>query len=232
MAVPRSALLLAVPALLQAQPAEEILAKVDRLRHPWTAFTAEVRMVAGKTEQRWKVHARENGDTRIEGLSGKELGRVVLILGEDMWLVLPGARRPVRVTPQQRMLGPAAGGDLARTRFAEDYEIQAKVEDSSTPEAAWRLDLKARRSAMSYRTARLWVARAGHPLRADFHLASGKLSKTLRFDPPQAVKGTQVVPGMTVEEPKGGTATLRFSDWRPGAPDPALFRLPELPSAK
>ncbi len=220
-----AALLCATVAL--AQPAEDLLARVDRLRHPWPAFSVEAQITSDRAEQRWKIWARENGDARIEGLSGKEQGRTVLLLGEDMWLLLPRARRPVRVTPQQRMLGPAAGGDLARTRFAQDYEVKDRAEDSVDGEPCWRLDLAARKPGASYRTARLFVAKAsGEPRHAHFYLASGKLARTTRFKRPVEIRGIQVIPGMRVEEPKGAAATLSFSAWAPAPADPERFRLP------
>jgi hypothetical protein len=220
----------ALPVLAQSPAPEggEILGRVDRLRHPWPAFTVELAMKAPGVVQRWKVSARENGDARLDGLSEKEKGRAVLLLGDEMWLLLPGTKRPIRVTPQQRLMGPAAGGDVARTRFREDYRVTALASEPFEGRACWRLDLEARRPSLSARTVRLWVAKAdGAPIEAAFHLASGKLARTVRFAPPVPVDGRPVLARLDLREPNGTTATLSFSHWHPGGVDPEAFILPD-----
>lgn len=225
------ALLLCAASLAAQGPetarAEEILARVDRLRHPWPAFTVELTVATEKASQRWRVAAREDGDARLDGLSDKEKGRAVLLRGDDMWLLLPGTKRPLKVTPQQRLLGSAAGGDVARTRFSEDYRAEGMAEASFEGRPCWCLDLVARRPALSARTVRLWVARNdGAPLRAEFHLASGKLARTADFAPPARAQGRPVLQGMTLTEADGSTASLTFAHWHPGGVDPAWFELP------
>lgn len=207
---------------------EELLARVDRLRHPWPSFTVELTVKDANTAgQRWKVSARDNGDARLDGLSDKEKGRSVLMLGDQMWLLLPGTRRPLKVTPQQRMMGSAAGGDVARTRFRQDYAVQKVAEDSLAGQACWRLDLSARSAATSARTVRLWVARDRQiPLRADFHLASGKLARTALFGPPVQALGQPVLSRMELVEPGGHKVELAFGGWVKGGVDPGRFELP------
>jgi outer membrane lipoprotein-sorting protein len=212
---------------LLAQSPEALLAKVDRLRHPWPSFSVEVTLEDGKVSQRWRVLARADGDARVEGVSEKEKGRTVLLLGEQMWLLLPHAKRPVKVTPQQRLLGPAAGGDIARSRFAEDYAIAGSANEDIEGRPATRLDLTARRPSISYRTAKLWISAEGTPLRAEFALLSGKTAKSVRFDASGSAQGARVLKAMTVEDPGGAKTRIAFDRWTPMQPDPDLFRLPE-----
>ena len=219
-------ILAALPGL--AQSGEEILARVDRLRHPWPVFSVELTVKDGKTAQRWRVSARENGDARLDGLSEKEKGRSVLLRGNQMWLLLPGTKRPVKVTPQQRLMGPAAGGDVARTRFREDYLVRAMAEVQLDDRACWRLELEARRPALSARQVVLWVAEDGHlPLKAEFRLASGRLARTARFGPPVQAQGQPVLSRMELEEPGGVRIELSFAAWKKGGVDPSAFELPD-----
>jgi len=224
----RAIILLFLAALpLLAQSGEEILARVDRLRHPWPAFTVELTVKVPKAAQRWKVSARENGDARLDGLSEKEKGRAVLLLGDQMWLLLPGTKRPVKVTPQQRMMGPAAGGDVARTRFREDYTVQAVAEEPLDDQACWRLELTAKRPALSARQVVLWVAKEGTlPLKAEFRLASGRLARTARFGPPVQAHGQSVLSRMEIEEAGGAAVELAFGNWIRGGVAPGAFDLP------
>ena len=226
--LPPPALLLAavVPAL--AQSGEEILARVDRLRHPWPSFTMELTLKAPGVSQLWKVSARENGDARLDGLSEKEKGRAVLLKGDQMWLLLPGTKHPLKVTPQQRLMGPAAGGDVARTRFREDYTVETLAEESLDGRASWRLELAARRPALSARKVILWVAKEGTlPLKAEFRLASGKVQRTALFGAPVESHGQPVLSKMVIEEPSGGRAELLFGNWGKGGVDASAFELPE-----
>ena len=212
---------------LIAQSSDDLLLQVDKLRHPWPSFSVEIELKSAKASQRWKVMARDNGDARVEGLSKKEKGRAVLVLGDAMWLLLPGTKRPIKVTPQQRLLGPAAGGDIARTRFAEDYSLKEKGDDVLDGVACWRLTLAAKRPSTSFRTASLWVAKNGsRPLKAEFFLPSGKLAKTAIFGAPQSQRGASVLVRMDLMEPKGASAELHFDHWAPAAVDPKLFELP------
>lgn len=223
----RSALFLLVPALVHAQEGAALLAQVDRLRHPWPAYAVEVTLGEGRSAQRWRVQVRENGDARVEGLSKREAGRSVLVLGDRMWLLLPGSRRPVPVTPQQRLLGPASGGDLARTRFSEDYAVEATTPEAWEGQPAVRLDLRARRPALSWRRAHLWVTPDGRPLAGDFFLPSGKRTRSVRFDAPITVQGTRLIPGLRVLDASGAGIHIAFDRWVPGPQDPARFELPE-----
>jgi hypothetical protein len=164
----------------------------------------------------------------VDGVSAKELGRSVLVLGDQMWLILPNAKRPVAVSPAQRLLGPAAGGDLARTRFAEDYAVKTLGAGTLEGQAVWLLDLEAKRKSLTHRTARLAVSKAdGRPLQADFYLASGKAARTAKFGPVASAAGKKVLSSMTVFEPGGGSAEIRFSAWAPGPADPKRFDLPK-----
>jgi hypothetical protein len=224
----RLALIAAAALPLFAQSGEEILARVDRLRHPWPVFTVELTLKAPGPSQRWKVSARENGDARLDGLSPKEQGRAVLLLSDQMWLLLPGSKRPVKVTPQQRMMGPAAGGDVARTRFREDYTVQSLAQESLDGRDCWRLELVARRPALSARQVVLWVVEEGSlPIKAEFRLASGKLARTALFGPPVQAHGQSVLSRMVIEEPSGARVELTFSNWVRGGVDPVGFELPD-----
>lgn len=228
MAAARLLALAGLPALLAAQDAAALLARVDRLRNPIPAFSVQLDLRSGREAQRWSVSVRENGDARVEGLSGKEKGRAVLMLGDEMWLLLPTAKRPIKVSPQQRMMGPASGGDLARTRFSADYTATDLAADALDGVPCWRIELVARRPSISYRTARLWMAKDGErPLQAEFRLPSGKLGKTMQFGALGSALGHPVLTSLSLSEPGGASTELRFGPWAPLGNDPHRFALPE-----
>ena len=227
MAAGRIGILLAAAAVLGAQSSDELLRRIDRFRYPWPAFTVDVGIQDGKTQQAWRVLVRENGDARVEGLSDKEKGRTVLLLGDQMWLLLPTAKHPVKVSPQQRLMGPAAGGDIARFRFAGDYRVLAEKEDTLDGAPARRLDLQAEAKNLSYQRASLWLNAERQPLRAEYYYASGKLARTAAFGPVEPEHGAQVLRSLDLEEPSGRKVKLTFTRWRPATPDEHAFQLPE-----
>lgn len=220
-------LALCLPALAQAPSGEELLTAADKFRHPWPNFSVELVVKSRKGEQKWKVRAREDGDARVEGLSEKEKGRTVLVKGDDLWLLVPNAKRPLKVSPQQRLLGPASGGDIARTRFRIDYTVESVKADTREGRPVWVLDLKAKRPALTFQRARLSMDQAEtKPVAADFLYISGKLAKTVLFHGGAQASGRTVLQSMDVVDPGGEKAEIRFSAWTPGAHDPALFELP------
>lgn len=223
------------PTLLQARQespaaapnAEALLAAADRLRHPFPSFTVDMTVAMGGSEQRWRVRVRENGDARVEGLSEKEKGRAILTKGDEVWLILPAAKRPLKVSPQQRLLGPASGGDLARTRFRDDYAVESLRQDTLDGRTVWRLELKAKRPSLTFQRASLAMdAGTRLPLRADFLFSSGKIAKTAVYLSGALAAGREVLRGMEIRDPRGASATISFAGWTQGAHDPALFELP------
>jgi hypothetical protein len=144
-----------------------------------------------------------------------------------MWLLLPNAKRPVKVSPQQRMLGAAAGGDVARFRFSGDYSLTGEREELVDGVATRRLELQATQRKLSYQRAVLWLDGHGRPLRSDFFYASGKLARTARFGAIVPEQGTQVLSSLDLEETSGKNVKLGFSRWRPSAHEDSLFQLPE-----
>ena len=212
---------------LVADSGEEILKRVDRYRYPWPEFFVDVTLQAGKLRQQWRVLVRENGDARVEGLSEKEKGRTVLLLKEDMWLLLPNAKRPVKVSPQQRLLGPAAGGDIARFRFSGDYTLTQERDEVIDGKPSRRLELQANYKKLSYQTAVLWINHEGAPIKSDFFFASGKLARTARYGAVVPELGNQVLSSLHLEEPSGRSVDLEFSHWKPVRAEDQLFQLPD-----
>lgn len=228
----RELALAALPALLSAQApdAAALLAKVDRLRQPWPAFSADLAFQEKGRETLWRLSVAASGDSRLDGLSPKQvLGRAVLMKGGGMWLLTPGSKRAIPVTPQQRLIGSAAGGDLARLKLAVDFQAAGVQEAARDGLPCWRVSLEAKRPSVPYRRAELWILKAGEVPRAvDFFFASGKLAQSIRFDPPTQVLGHSLIAGLSLgEEAHPAQMTLAFSRWKPGEPDAALFEIPK-----
>lgn len=134
--------------------------------------------------RRYRVLDDGVANTIVEFLDPLDRGQRMLATPEDVWFITPRIRRAIRIPPAQRLFGEASYGDVARVRWAQDYdaEFDSPREDSADGESLWRLLLTARRASATYRTIRVRVTQdAWLPRDAEFFVASGKLLKTAEF---------------------------------------------------
>jgi len=114
-------------------------------------------------------------------LDGGRRARFVLQLGADHYLIAPGARAPVRLSPAVAAAGAASLEQLLGVDVERDFAVERV-------EAAGRIvtfHLAARPGAATARTvprARWVVDRdAREPLRADLMLADGRVARVVEF---------------------------------------------------
>jgi hypothetical protein len=119
--------------------------------------------------------------------AGKQEGRKILTQGDRVVLIVPNATRPVPVSKSQRLMGAASFGDIARLRFADEYDAVLRPAEEAITDADGTtrcrvLDLTAKRKGAAYPNAVLWVgADDGLPRRLRLSLASGKEAKDVSF---------------------------------------------------
>ena len=109
-----------------------------------------------------------------------EQGKALLMDGSNLWFSTPNNSKPIRITPQQRLLGEASNGDVASTDFSGDYNATGAAPDSVDGAATVRLELEPKPGGLAaYGSVKLWVRAADSaPVKADFFGPSGKLLKT------------------------------------------------------
>src|SRR5690606_4035738 len=91
-----------------------------------------------------------------------ERGKVFLRIEDAFWLYDPGARRPVRLSTQQRLMGDASLADVTHFELVDNYsavlESQETIADASGKNvAAQGLKLSALAKTSLYPTLKLWV---------------------------------------------------------------------------
>ncbi|MBF2760180.1 MAG: outer membrane lipoprotein-sorting protein, partial [Ectothiorhodospiraceae bacterium AqS1] len=104
---------------------QDILRAADRYRAPEDAFVFDARI---SDPEKRTVELTVRVRDRTKGLAlynapASFAGRAILYVGRNMWVYVPGTRRALRISPQQQVLGAVASADVARTVFAEDYEV-------------------------------------------------------------------------------------------------------------
>ena len=114
-------------------------------RNPIESFSVDVELTSfatgGKTDtSRFRVYGKSSDRSVVEfTFPQTEKGKYLLMLRDAMWIYLPTASRPIRISPLQRLMGQASNGDVARTSFTVDYSATAVADDARDDAAANRL---------------------------------------------------------------------------------------------
>lgn len=161
---------------------------------------------------------------------GKNDGRKALTLGDRMWLIVPGAEHPVPITANQRLMGGASFGDVARLRFAEDFDATVRPGTEKIGERVCRvLDLTARSPKAPFPKVVLWIDAEGEvlPRKLLFRLPSGKEAREVLFTKFTKVQGRTAVAEMEIRDllgPQSGTLTrLEYRTIQPAKIDDKVF---------
>jgi hypothetical protein len=156
-------------------------------------------------------------------------GSKILQVDRNMWITKPGLRKPVAISPRQRLTGQASIGDIAATDYAHDYTPQYLRTDTINGERCYVLELTAARQNTTYDRIVYWISdsrRVG--VHADFMSVSGKRIKRADFvyDNRIAVNGKSqlFVSRMTIQdELTDAKSVLDFSKIRVGAVSASEF---------
>jgi hypothetical protein len=212
----------------------------------WLAAVDDARNAFGEAKLQARASQIENGsetgsadfDVYVKGRDralivfrgGKNEGRKALTVGQKMWLIVPGAEHPVPITANQRLMGGASFGDLARTRFAEDFDAKLRPGTEKVGDITCRvIDLTAKVSGAAYPRVTLWLDAEGEilPRKLLFFLPSGKEAREVTFTKFRRVQGKTVVAEMEIRDrlgPKADTLTrLEYLEIQPAKIDDKIF---------
>ena len=133
-------------------------------------------------ERLYTVYLKPGRKSLVLFESSGEKGQKVLMLADKFWLLMPASRRPIRITPMQKLLGEASTGDIATMNWHQDYKTEYSGLEQIDGESLDRLQLTAVTKGVSYQTITLYLQPVTHkPIRADLYTSSGKLAKTASF---------------------------------------------------
>ena len=206
--------LLSIP--IFANDANDILRRSDAYRGAMDNFSIDVDLTSyegtSSEASKFRVYGKGADRSVVEFLApATEKGRYVLMLRDAMWIYMPSASRPIRISPMQRLMGQASNGDVARTSFNVDYDARSATQEGES----WILELEAKDPSMSYKRIRLWVDRASYePRRADFYVASGKLLKRAHYKQFGTLAGRRVVTEVEIEDllRTGNRTVMRYAN--------------------
>ena len=197
---------------LAAVDAQALLTASDKIRNPDKSFgltTTLIEYRKGKETDRntLAIYSRPDG-ARYRNLIRfvapiRDAGKLLLKDGNDLWFYDPSSKASVRISPQQRLLGQAANGDVVTVNLSQDYRATLAAEEEiqdgdRKPRHCYKLALKATSADVTYHAIEIWLDTSSkQPVKSLFYTESGRLLKTAYFRRYQVLLGVER-PGETV----------------------------------
>lgn len=213
---------LVAPLALAEEP-QAILDAVDKIRAPGEnfGFSLKVDNVRADGETRsfgFTVRVKDKVKSLVTYVAPPTAdGKRLLLVGQDMWIYVPGTRRAIRISPQQQLLGQVSNADVARVVYSIDYAASAAAPYKLPDGNGYRLTLTAKSKDSPYQRIELVVAKPDYrPLQAEFYALSGRLLKTTYYQDYRSVAGKMRPMRLVVEDAinKSDRTTLNYSDLR------------------
>lgn len=172
---------------------KEILQRADDARGNLEGVEWEIELESienGRKQNRTlNVKARDFNSIAEFLRPPKVKGRKLLMIDRNMWFIKPGLRKPVPISPRQKLMGGASNGDIASTNYAGDYETKTVSEEYVEGEPCYLLDLVATSKRATYSQIRYWVSKKRFVgVKSEFFTVSGKLFKTATIEYNNRVK--------------------------------------------
>jgi hypothetical protein len=183
-----AALLQAVPAgTVSEADASRILAESDRARGgglPGVEWTLKLTSTEGEDEDVRELVVTAVSDSSLATtVYPPRMKRSKLLqVDHNMWYGRPDLRKPISISPRQRMSGPAVNGDIAATNYYGEYTPTLVREEKVDGEDTWVLDLVGKNKWVTYDRILYWVSKKRMvAVKAEFYTVSGKLIKSAVF---------------------------------------------------
>jgi outer membrane lipoprotein-sorting protein len=204
-----------------AVDAAALLSRAERLRASLPEGVLTIRVTSstpGEPEKSGTFELAMKGPhkSRLKFLGPGDEGKYVVSVGDEVWLLLPTAKNPIRVPASHRIRGGLSVADLARMSFAGDYDAVVEREDVLDGRRCAVLRLVARKGAtVSYPVVRVWIdENEGLYRKAVFLVASGRTAREVSYDAYEMRKGLLVVGRMTVTDVlRPGTTVVEYVDF-------------------
>lgn len=192
-------LVMLAPFATNAAPnAQAILMATDAIRNPERSFGLSATITeyrSGKQSEAITLAIYSRPDTSAGQFRSlmrfvapsRDAGKLMLKNGNDLWFFDPNSKSSIRVSPQQRLLGQAANGDVVTVNLAKDYHAEVAgeeeiVDGDRTKRRAYKLALAATAPDVTYHAIEMWVDHGNsRPLKARFYTESGRLLKTVYY---------------------------------------------------
>ena len=191
-----------------APTAQEILAASDAVRNPAKPFGLTVTLVEyrnGKQTDSNTLDVYSKADPNSGqfrslirfAAPARDMNKLMLKNGNDLWFFDPSSKASIRLSPQQRLLGQAANGDVVTVNLARDYKAELAGEESiqdgeKQTRKCYKLALAGVAPDVTYNRIEMWIDTSNNrPVKARFYTESGQLLKTAYYRRYQPALGTE-----------------------------------------
>lgn len=183
----------------QAAPdAQSILAASDAIRNPGKPFALTTTLVEyrdGKQTDSNTLRIYSKADEKSGQFRSlirfiapaRDADKLMLKSGNDLWFYDPASKASIRISPQQRLLGQAANGDVVTVNLAKDYRAKLETEEDVQDgerrmRRCYKLGLAAVARDVTYHHIEMWIDTSNsRPVKARFFSESGDLLKTAYY---------------------------------------------------
>ncbi len=184
------------------------------------SFNVEVNDFHTSNQQKtkYKVYSKGTRLSRVETIfPERQAGRKLLMKEDDLWFYTPDIKRPTRVSLQQKLTGEVANGDIARTNFGDDYNVEIIGKEQINGVASVHLNLKKKKDEVTYSEVEYWVNEKSYmPIKAIFKSDSGKALKMATYGEPKVFFGHKILTKMEIISAfnKNQKSTLLFNSYK------------------
>jgi negative regulator of sigma E activity len=216
-----------------AEDPAALLRRADRVKQAWPEVVLSLRVTTTKPGAppftgMFAVEAKGRDKSRIRFLNASDAGKSVVQVGDDVWLLLPNTRNPIRVPKSHRLEGGFSAADMSRTRFAEDFDAIVERTDILNGRNCVVLRLTAKPGkSPSYPIVRVWIDEPeGLYRKAVFLVSSGKTARETTFDEFRSFHGVLSLAKMTIVDMlRPGTTVVEYLDYEKKSLPDSIFEV-------
>ena len=161
-----------------------LLKQVDRRLNPpsYDAYKRLINVEPNGRTREYLLYQVAEGREKVAALflsPASDKGRSTLRVGDNMWMYVPNAGKPIRITSLQSVIGGVFNNaDILSLDYSAEYDV-TKVDESGED---YLLELKAKTNAVAYDRLKMSVTRKETlPTRVECLTPTSMLIKTLHF---------------------------------------------------
>ena len=181
-----------------ATDAQAILAASDAVRNPAKPFGVVVTLIEYRNRKQTDASTLEIY-SKADKAGGqyrtlmrfvdppRDANKLLLKSGNDLWFFDPASKASIRLSPQQRLLGQAANGDVLTADLAKDYKAELVGEEEVADgervrRRCYKLRLVEQSPDVTYHQVEMWIEiQSARPVKSLFYAESGRLLKTAYY---------------------------------------------------
>lgn len=222
-----------------ASPADEkaleIIRRADEVRSPnkpfrYTLTIGEYKAGVDQPENKQILDIsmrfiKPDGETKADARSlarlifpPRDRGKVLFSDGYALWFYTPELRRPVPVSPQQRLIGQIANGDVIVTNFEYAYHATLQEEVPCGEKICYSLLLERNSAEATWPKIRYYVEKEGdnRPFKASYYSLDDRLFKEVTYHDFKPVLGRMRPTKIVVQDARNGKrySVMEYSNIR------------------